>query len=149
MKWMVTLTVIFALAATVAAQRRGTPPAGRASGQPGAMTAIGSAKDIMVAITIPTSNDVFAAASETPKDDAGWEKAKNQALALAESANLLLMPARSGGRAEWNAFAVAQRNAAVVAMKAAAQKDATALSDAADALYETCDNCHKKYMRGK
>jgi hypothetical protein len=132
----------------VAAQRWATPPA-MSAGTGGGMEAIGSVKDIMIALTVPTSTDVFNAASEPPRDDENWTRTRHQALALAESSNLLLMPDRSRDRADWNAFAIAQRRAAVVAMKAAENKDADALSNASDALYETCENCHKQYLPGE
>jgi cytochrome c556 len=44
-------------------------------------------------------------------------------------------------------FSIAQRDAAVAAIKAAESRDSDALSNASDALYETCDNCHKQYMK--
>jgi hypothetical protein len=134
-----------ALAFRATTARSVAPAAASGSG----MQAIGSVKDIMIAITIPTSTDVFNAAAEPPKDDAGWDKARLQALALAESANLLLMPEHAASKTDWNTLAIAQRDAAVVAMKAAQKKDADALSNASDALYETCDNCHKKFMLNK
>lgn len=123
--------------------RKDTRPAPVASG---AMKPVGSIKDVMKAITIPTSSVVFKAASEPPKEVGGWESVQSQALALAESANLLMIAGRAPKGADWNRFAAAEREAAVVAMKAAASHDADALSNASDALYETCSNCHAQYM---
>jgi hypothetical protein len=139
--------LIFAVAASASAQRRQTTPAHAPSTAP--MKAIGSVKEIMEAITIPTSEAVFTAASEPPKTDAEWTSVRRQALALAESSNLLLMDGRAPDRDAWTRFSLAQRDAAVVAMKSAQAKDADALSAASDALYETCDTCHKQYMPGK
>ncbi len=139
-----TLAVVLAGAA-LAAQQHEHGAAGAADH--GGMKAIGTVKDVMIAITIPTSETVFKAASEAPKEDAAWLHVRNEALALAESANLLLIDGRAPDRAAWTTFAVAQRDAAIVAMKAAEAKNADALSNASDALYETCDNCHKQYMK--
>jgi hypothetical protein len=112
-----------------------------------AQKAVASVKDVMLAITIPTSETVFKAASDAPKDAAGWEQTRMQAIALAESANLLLIDGRGPRGEQWVTFAVAQREAALKAVAAIDAKNADALSTASDALYETCDNCHNKYMK--
>jgi hypothetical protein len=103
----------------------------------------------MEVMTIPLSDAVFAAGSEPPKDDAGWTGVQQKALALAESANLLLIPPRTIAAGSWGKWAVAQRDAAVRAMKAAQARNGDALSAAADALYETCEGCHKVYLPSK
>lgn len=113
----------------------------------GGQKAVGTVKEVMQAITVPTSDVVFKAGANAPADDAAWTKARNEALALAESANLLLIADRAPTGEEWARLAIAQREAAVVAMRAAESHKAEALSDAADALYETCSNCHDKYMK--
>ena len=139
-------SVVAAMALTagvVAAQHAPAPAADHAT----MVKAVGSVKDVMLALTIPTSETVFKAASEPPKDAAEWSHVRNQALALAESANLLLIGDRVPDRDAWVRFSIAQRDAAVVAIKAAESRDGDALSNASDALYETCDNCHKQYMK--
>ena len=109
--------------------------------------AIASIKELMQAITIPTSETVFKAASEPPTDRKVWEHVRSDALVLAESANLLLIAGRVPDANGWNRFAIAQRDAAIEAMKAAEAKDADRLSNASDALYETCNSCHAVYMK--
>ena len=103
----------------------------------------------MEALTIPLSDAVFAAGSKPPENDAQWLAVERQALALAESANLLLMTPRLITSGSWVKWSVAQRDAAVVAQKAARAKNGEALSTAADALYETCAGCHKTYLPSK
>ena len=93
-----TLVVLVIAGLTAGAQRNAGTPAATTAGVGTRMQAVGTVKEIMLAITIPTSNDVFNAASEPPKDDAGWSRARHQALALAESSNLLLMPERARNR---------------------------------------------------
>ena len=66
---------------------------------------VGTVHDIMEAITIPASNAVFAAASEPPKDAAGWSAVRTQAVAVAESSNLLMMPGRAVDQKDWNKWA--------------------------------------------
>lgn len=150
----VTLVLVLAVAATApAAQQPRTtaaapqPNTARAVGATAPMKAVSSVKDLMLAITIPTSEAVFKGASEPPKDSAGWLHLQLQALALAESANLLMMDGRGFSGAEWTKLSVAQRDAALVAMKAAVARNGDALSNASDALYETCDNCHARFMK--
>jgi hypothetical protein len=103
--------------------------------------------EIMNTMTIPFSNKVFEASGEPPKDAAGWDAVRGQALALAESGNLLMIGARAKDRAAWMKFSRAQVDAAELAVTAAAARDADKLSAASDALYETCAGCHKVYMK--
>lgn len=119
-------------------------PAAAAPGVKGIATSI----QIMKTMTIPFSDAVFMAGSEPPKDDAGWTRVQEQAIALAEAGNLLMVGGRSKGAA-WMRMARAQVDAAEVAAKAAGAKNGDQLSSAADALYETCANCHKQYMPNK
>ena len=112
----------------------------------GGIKAVASNMDVMKTMTIPFSNAVFEAAAEAPKDDAAWETVRGQAVALAEAGNLLMLGSRAKDRAAWMKFSQAQVDAAEVAARAAAAKNAEQLSAAADALYETCANCHKDYL---
>jgi len=144
----VSVVATMLLLATVAcAQKPATSQSENAASSP--PQGLGSSREIMEALTIPLSDAVFAAGSEAPKDDAQWLAVQRQALALAESANLLLLPPRLVTTGSWVQWSVAQRDAAAVAMKAAQAKDGDALSRAADALYETCEGCHKVYLPSK
>ena len=139
---------------TFAQSKPASPAARPAAATPAPATAarprgVGSSKEIMEVLTIPLSDAIFAAGSEPPKDDAGWTAVQQKALALAESANLLLIPPRAITSGSWGKWAVAQREAAITAMKAAQAKNGDALSAAGDALYETCDGCHKVYLPQK
>jgi hypothetical protein len=119
-------------------------PAAAAPGVKGVATSI----QIMKTMTIPFSDAVFMAGSEPPKDQKGWTQVQEQAIALAEAGNLLMVGGRSKGPA-WMRMARAQVDAAELAAKAAGAKNGDQLSSAADALYETCANCHKQYMPQK
>ncbi len=122
--------------------------AGSTSGS-AAMTPVATVTEVMKAIVIPASNAVFKAAATPPADELGWMAAREQALAVAESSNLLLMAGRAPDTGDWTTLSVAQRDAALAAVKAIDAKDGDGLSAASDALYGTCDNCHQKYMPGK
>jgi hypothetical protein len=107
---------------------------------------VATVKQVMLGITIPASNAVFAVAGEAPKDDAGWQAIEASALAVAESGNLLLMKPRAVDDKEWKQFALALVDAGAKAAEAARAKDADKASTAGDDLYNTCEQCHAKYM---
>jgi hypothetical protein len=102
-------------------------------------------KHVMVAITDPSSKVVFEAAAEPPKDDAGWKEVQSGAQATADSARRLIRAVRGGNRASWVEQADALIDAADKAAVAAAAKDAKALEVAGDALYGTCESCHRLF----
>jgi hypothetical protein len=145
---VVAVALLTASIATTAAAQRGTSASGRGSAA-AAPTPLASVKDLMLAIVIPSSAIVFQVASEPPKDDKGWADARLQALAVAESANLLMLPGRVKPGPEWMQTAVKQRDVAMLAVKAIERKDAAALEQASNDLYEASDSCHNKYMDKK
>ncbi len=57
--------------------------------------AVGTMSELMIDVVYPTSNAVFYIFREPPKNEVQWEIFKTQALTLAESANLLMMPSRA------------------------------------------------------
>jgi len=119
-----------------------TPAASVSSVKPVATVA-----EIMQLLTIPLSNAVFEFGGEPPKDDKTWEEVRGKAVALAEAGNLLMIGSRAKDRAAWMKFSRAQVDAAEAAAKAAAAKNGDQLSAASDALYETCADCHKVYLK--
>lgn len=120
------------------------PPAPQPPFQP-----IASTKEIMLGITIPASDVVFGAAAESPADDAAWEKIRINALALAESGNLLMIGPRAADKAAWWQFAKALTDASIVVAKAAQAKSVDQISEAGNTVYEACDGCHKIYMAAR
>ncbi len=136
-----------ALTAGAAWSQQAPAPAARprpAASAPG-VKGVATSMQIMKTMTIPFSDVVFMAGSEPPKDQKGWTQVQEQAIALAEAGNLLMVGGRSKG-APWMRMARAQVDAAEAAARAAAAKNGDQLSSAADTLYETCANCHKQYM---
>jgi cytochrome c556 len=85
----------------------------------------------------------------------GWQAVENSALALAESADLLLIAGRtcSNGevvdveQADWIRFVDDFRRDSVAAYEAALTKDQDAMVDASGALSEACLACHRVYRR--
>jgi hypothetical protein len=83
----------------------------------------------------------------------GWQEVENASIALAESANLLIIPGRmcSNGkpaplaRADWNGLVQGLIDASMESYKAAQSKNMDKIVDAAGTLTEACSNCHDKY----
>ena len=127
---------------------------------------------LMHAILFPLGNAVFWAQAEDPAALArdpmpssspnpltglygGWQAVENSALALAESADLLLIAGRmcSNGEvvnvedADWVRFVADYREKSVAAYEAALTKNQDAMVDASGTLSESCLACHRVYRR--
>jgi cytochrome c556 len=109
---------------------------------------IGSMSDLMVKIIYPTSDALFYIESRTPKTDAEWIALEGQALMLAESANLLMMPGRARDQKQWMADARLMLDAGAAAVKAAKAKNVEAIAGLSDQLMESCTSCHRHYRPG-
>jgi hypothetical protein len=107
---------------------------------------VATVKQVMLGITVPASNAVWAVPGEAPADDAAWQAVEASALAVAESGNLLLMKPRAVDEAEWRQFALALVDAGVKAAEAARAKDVDQTSVAGDDMYNVCEQCHAKYL---
>ena len=98
--------------------------------------------DLMIS---PASDAVFEASSNQPLDAKGWTTARNQALMLAESGNLLMVGTRVRDSGNWIKMSRAMVDAAALAASAAEKKDAMALEAATDAITVSCMECHRPY----
>ena len=128
---------------------------------------------LMHAILFPLGNTVFYAQADDPDALArdpmpssspnpltglygGWQAVENSALALAESADLLLLEGRmcsngevvNVGDADWIRFVDDYREKSVAAYEAALTKNQDAMVDASGYLSESCLACHRVYRRG-
>lgn len=99
----------------------------------------------MVKIIYPASDAIFYITTRTPTSDAEWTELQGKALAVAESANLLMMPGRARDQERWMADAKLMLDAGRTAYRAARAKDVAALEAVNDALYESCTSCHQHY----
>jgi hypothetical protein len=125
---------------------------------------------VMRGIIFPASNVIFAAQRANPanvkpaKDPSSatdalngsygkWEAVENSALAIAEAANLLILPGRkcSNGLAvplknpDWSQLVQGLREAAITAYKAAQSENQDRMVDAAATLNAACAACHDRY----
>lgn len=106
---------------------------------------VGSMSDLMVKIIYPASDALFYIESRTPKTDAEWTALEGQALMVAESANLLMMPGRARDQKQWMADAKLMLDVGADALKFAKVKNVEAIAGLSDRLYESCTSCHKHY----
>jgi hypothetical protein len=160
--------------ATAQAPARGAAPAqpparGAAAPARGAAGSgrqvVGTLAQIMRAIPFPNSNIIFDVQDNDPakkKPDPngpyigtyqGWEGVENAGIAIAEFANLILIPGRvcSNGQpvplqqADFVKFAQALRATGIAEYNAAKMKNVDAVNKLSDRLTETCANCHDRY----
>jgi hypothetical protein len=156
----------------------GQEPAGEAADTSNAPAAnvqtapVMTVNQLMRGILFPLGNAVFFAQADDPDALArdpqpsaspnpltglfgGWQAVENSALALAESADLLLIPGRtcSNGEvvnvadAEWVRFVEDYRQKSVAAYEAALKKDLDAMVEASGNLSDSCLACHRVYRR--
>ena len=125
---------------------------------------------LMKGILYPSSNVFFSAQSKNPaevppaKDPsmatnplAGsygkWEAVENSSLAIAEAANLLMIPGRKCSNGlnvptrspDWPKLVQGLRDAGMAGYRAAQSKNQDKILEAADTITTACSNCHEKY----
>ena len=147
---MGTFRCCLALVATVTASALAQAPAAKPR-EPEAAPApqsVGTMSELMVQLIHPTSDAIFYITSRTPKTDAEWSELQAKTLTLAESANLLMMPSRARGRAQWLRDSKLLLDVGSAAFKAAKAKDVAALEGLSDQLYESCTTCHQHFRPG-
>jgi cytochrome c553 len=128
----------FALAASLAQVASDRPPTRN----------VGTMSDLMVKIIYPSSDALFYIESRTPKTDSEWTALEGQALMVAESANLLMMPGRARDQKQWMADAKLMLDAGAAAVTAAKARDVAAISALSEQLMESCTSCHRHYRKG-
>jgi cytochrome c556 len=107
--------------------------------------AIGSMSQLMIDVVYPTSNAIFYIERTPPKTEVDWELVRTNALTLAESANLLMMPARARDNDKWMADAKLLLEAGSAAYKAAVAKDMAGILALNEELNTACVQCHMDY----
>lgn len=142
------------LALTIACAGDAAKPTRAAESKKVPLEPIGSVKYIM-RILDPSADAVWnsvgtivsAAGTEerAPKTDEEWDALLTHAFAVAETANLLLLPGRAVDEDGWVERAVALRESGVEAVEAVEKHDAAALMAAGEHITEACDQCHQKY----
>jgi hypothetical protein len=106
---------------------------------------VGNVSQLMIAIIYPTSDALFYIERSPPKTEVEWNGIRNQALMLAESGNLLMMPGRARDQENWAKDSKLMIDAARDAYKAALAKDMNGVLAQSDRLIASCVACHKQY----
>lgn len=109
---------------------------------------VGTMSELMVTVIRPASDALFYVETRTPTDSDGWTALEGQALMVAESANLLMLPGRARDDTQWMADAALMREAGAAAFKAAKTRKVEAVASVSDQLYESCTTCHQHYRPG-
>lgn len=113
-------------------------------------------KDLMLNVIDPAVDGIWDAVGTVvtiegtfekfPATDDEWAGVRGYAIQLAESGNLLMLPSRSNGSAEWIADAQALIAASARALKATEAKDKDALFTIGGDIYDVCTSCHSKFI---
>ncbi len=115
-----------------------------AAPQPG-FKPVGTVMQIMDAVIIPSSNAIWNVPAEEPENDEDWASVRNNALALAEAGNLLMIGDRAKDQDAWMQAAQTLVDAGTTALRAAEAKDVDAVTAAGDEIYNSCEGCHLQY----
>jgi hypothetical protein len=108
----------------------------------------GNMKEFMLDVLFPVSNEIFYVGRNEKKSEKDWTDLRENALALAEIANLLMAPERAYDKDQWMRDAELLWVVGDKAYKAAKAKDLPALEALNDELYEACQACHVNYRPG-
>ena len=103
-------------------------------------------RQLMLDMIHPASNDMLLLIYRGgPKDESEWAAARRDAMTLAESGNLLMMPGRMRDQGDWAAHVKMLVEVGTSAYKAAQEKNPQALAAVAGPLDASCTSCHKLY----
>ena len=83
-----------------------------------------------------------------PETEEEWLQVRLGAMALAESANLLMMETRAQDQGEWIRLSEALHDAAMEAFAAAESEDPQRVFDLGETVYNSCNGCHQLYWVG-
>ena len=119
--------------------------AGAAVAQAPSFQPVGSMAELMVRIIYPTSDALFYIERDPPKTDVQWNAIRAQALILAESGNLMLLPNRLRDQGDWIKETKVMIDLATTAYRAALAKDMDGILAVNDKLTDSCIVCHQQY----
>jgi hypothetical protein len=140
------VSLALCVSAGLAGCTRGTAPSGEPAAVEPPIETLATTRQVMLGLTIPASDVLFQVSEETVKSEMDWERVVANAMMLAESGQMLLTGTRDLQQPEWREQAAALVAASKAAADAALQKNRDAVLDAGNAIYESCDGCHAKYM---
>ena len=116
--------------------------------EPPTLQSIGTMKELMLDLIFPVSNEIFYVSRNEKKSEKDWFDLRQNALTLAETANVLMAENRAKDKDRWMRDANLLREVGRKAYAAAKAKDLPALEALNDELYEACQSCHEHYRPG-
>jgi hypothetical protein len=168
-RWLVFGFLVFVAACFESAYAQGPAPAGRGAAPQQQPRVYANMLQLMRGTLYPQSNVIFTAQVEDPASFkpaahqstssdpftsayGGWEAVENSGMAMAETANLLLVARQcSNGKpapiqnADWQMWVQELREASLGVYKAGQAKNDDVVLEAADKLATACLHCHAKY----
>lgn len=142
---MIRYFAIFLMVGAALAQAPSTPaPAPESAG----LKSVGTMKEIMVDLIFPTSNEIFYVSRNENKSPKDWMDLQQNALIVAEAANLLMAENRARDKDRWMKDAKLLQDVGAKAYRMAKAKDLEGLKGLNDELYEACQSCHEHYRPG-
>lgn len=151
MRTLALFGVLYTFAAAGLAQAPPTPdsptPASQPAPAPG-IKSVGTMSELMLDVIYPTSDEIFYVGREEKKTTKDWFDLRDDALILAESANLLMAQNRARDNGQWMKDAQLLRDVGNKAFIAAKARDLPALEGLNSELYEACQSCHVHYRPG-
>jgi hypothetical protein len=112
------------------------------------LKSVGTMTELMLDYIFPTSNEIFYVGRTETKSLKDWEDLRENALAMAEGANLLMAPNRAKDKDQWMKDAKLLWEVGNKAYKFAKAQDLEGLKGLNDELYEACQSCHVHYRPG-
>ena len=175
--------VALAMTGVLAACGKAEPPAAATpTAEAGPIQLTAGIQDIMKDMIDPAADFLWESVSTTetaagveekqPRSDEEWAEVRKQALIIAESANLILLPGRhvaregkvlddhgtpgnltaeqaeqaiAADRASYEGFGRALHDVGVAFLKAAEERSPQAILDAGETMDEVCEGCHLKF----
>jgi hypothetical protein len=121
--------------------------AGMAVAQEPSFQPVASMGELMIRIIYPTSDALFYIERDPPKTEAQWNVIRNQALMLAESGNLMLLPNRVRDQGDWVKETKVMIDLATTAYREAQAKNMDGILAIDDKLVQSCVVCHAQYRK--
>ena len=179
--WFIALhAVLLGVIVTAGACQKAAPPADAAAPVQPTYAPTATIKDLMLSIVDPSADVVWLSVTTVqsaagtvdtaPKNEEEWQKVRQGAIALAEAANLLIMPGRhvakpgeksetpgvelepsemevliNKDRAAWEKRARALHDAALNVVKAVDTKDSQKVFEVGEEIEVACESCHRQY----
>ena len=113
--------------------------------QRGDLRPVANVTQLMQAMVIPASNALFDLPRKPPESEQEWSEARNSAVILAESGNLLLIGRRAMRSDVWVSTSQALTEAGKAALEATLEKDVESITEIGNQIIEACETCHEKH----